>query len=169
MSRGEFRINEEIRARRVRLVDDAGNQLGQPTIEEARAMALERNLDLVEVAPEAEPPVCRLMDYGKYKYEQKKKTQQGHKKAHVVKIKEIRLRPMTEDHDFLVKVKHAKDFISHGDKVLVNMVFRGRQVVHAEIGRELMLRFGKELEGLVKVEKPMSMDGTHLTMCFTPK
>lgn len=162
-------MNEEIRARRVRVVDDAGNQLGLLTIEEARQAALERAHDLVEVAPDADPPVCRLMDYGKYKYEQRKKQQLGHKKAHVVKIKEIRLRPMTEEHDVQVKVRHAKDFLSHGDKVLVNMVFKGRQVVHAEIGRALMERFTKELEGLAKVEKPVSMDGQHLTVQFAPK
>lgn len=164
-----MRVNEEIKARQVRVVDDAGNQLGLLPIEQARQVALEKGMDLVEVAPEADPPVCRLMDFGKYKYQSRKKQQQGHKKAHVTKIKEIRLRPMTEEHDIQTKVRHAKDFLAHGDKVLINMVFKGRQVVHAEIGRALLERFAKELEGLCKVERGVSMDGQHLTVCFAPK
>jgi translation initiation factor IF-3 len=137
--------------------------------DDARRMAVERGLDLVEVAPEASPPVCKLLDYGKFKYQLKKKSHQAKRKQHKQQIKELRLRPITEEHDLQTKIKHARDFLSKGDKVLVNMVFRGREVVHRDIGSGMLNRMIKELEDVGKVEKGVTTEGPRLTLTLTPK
>lgn len=167
--KGEFRINEGIRVRQVRLIDDVGGQVGVIATEDARKMAVERGLDLVEVAPEANPPVCKLLDYGKFKYQLKKKSHQTKRKQHKQVIKELRVRPITEEHDLQTKIKHARGFLSHGDKVLVNMVFKGREVVHREIGAGILTRFLKELADVSKVEKGVTIEGPRLTLMLTPK
>lgn len=154
---------------RVRLIGDDGVQYGVIPTQEARQIADEKGFDLVEVSPDAEPPVCRLIDYGKFKYEQRKKTQDARKKQHVVHIKEIRLRPITEEHDLQTKIKHAKEFLSKGDKVVLDMVFRGRQMAHKEIGKEIVDRVVKELEEFGKLEQRLSMQGQHMTVTIAPK
>jgi translation initiation factor IF-3 len=152
----------------VRLVDDNGAVLIIP-IEEARRSADERGLDLVEVAPDADPPVCRLMDFGKFKYEQNKKARDAVRKHHVQKVKEIRLTPKTEEHDVETKIRHSRDFILHGDKVMVNMFFKGREIVHQEFGRTTMEKFIKALEDITKVEKPPKLEGHRLSLTLMPK
>jgi translation initiation factor IF-3 len=166
---GEFRINEEIRAKAVRLIDDEGKQLGILPIEQAKQAAEEKGVDLVEVARDADPPVCRLMDYGKFKYEQRKKVQIAKKKQKVVHVKEIRLRSITDEHDMMIKVNHAKEFLLHGDKVLVTMFFRGREMAHTDIGRAHMEKFVKELEAVGKIEKPLTMEGSRMYLVAMPK
>ena len=139
------------------MIDEKGEKLGIMDVAAALLIADERGLDLVEMAATAKPPTCKLMDYGKYKYEQKKKSH-GQKK-HVTRRKEIKLRPKTEEHDFTVKVNHAKRFLEKGHKVLVTMVFRGRESVHIDLGRELLVRFAKTLAECAKVEKEPSREG----------
>jgi translation initiation factor IF-3 len=167
--KGDFRINEQIRVKQVRLIDENGGQVGVVNTEDARKMALERAVDLVEVAPEANPPVCKLLNFGKFKYQLKKKSHQAKRKQHKQQLKELRLRPITEEHDLMTKVKHAREFLSNGDKVLFNMVFKGREVVHRDIGFTILNRFIKELEDICKVEKGVSTEGPRLTLTLMPK
>lgn len=163
----EPRINERIRIREVRLIDAEGNQVGiVPTID-AQRMAREAGLDLVEVAPDSRPPVCKILNYGKYKYEQKKK--QHTSKGHHAKIKEVRLRPGTDEHDYQVKLKRARKFLEQGDKVQLVLMFRGRQMVHKEIGRQLMERLVRDVQDLAKVERADRMEGKRMTMLLTRK
>ena len=131
----ELRINVEIRCKEVRLIDDAGEQLGVMAPREAAKIAAEKNLDLVEIAPNANPPVCRIMDYGKYKYEQSKREKEAKKNQKVISVKEVKLRPNIEDHDFLTKAKNASKFLAGGDKVKVTIMFRGREITHPELGQ----------------------------------
>lgn len=161
------RINEQIRLTPVRVVDHNGNMLGViPTIDALR-LAVDAGLDLVEVAPNERPPVCRILDYGKFKYEQKRKT---HQKAHHVQIKEIRLRPKTGDHDIEFKMKQARQFLEHKDKVKLNVMFRGRENAHHERGREILQQVITALEDLAKIEKPIGMEGGRsMTAVLTPK
>ncbi len=163
----EHRINEWIRIPRVRVVDDKGNMLGEMDTEAARAIARERGLDLVEVAPDARPPVCKILDYGKFKYEEKKKKHKA-AKQHAQELKEVRLRPLTGDHDLLTKLKHARGFLEEGDKVLFTVFFRGREQAHKEIGREMMARIAKELEDVAKVEHTISQMGPRMHMTLMP-
>ncbi len=151
------------------LVDDEGGRRGEVATEDARRMADERGLDLVEVAPQSNPPVCRLMDYGKFKYEQKKKSQGAKKKAHTSHIKEVRLRPLTDHHDVDIKIAHARGWLTHGDKVLITMTFRGREMAHQEIGREVMEKIMVKFEDIAKVESPMRRDGNRLNMTLVAK
>ena len=160
MSTKELRINERITARTVRLIGAAGEQLGTQPIEEARRLAEEAATDLVLVAPDADPPVCKIMDYGKYKYEMKKRQHEHHK--HQPEIKELRLRPKTEQHDLLVRVKQARQFIERGDRVLVNVFFRGREMAHADLGRAVLDRFVQEMQDIAKLERPPMMEGRRL-------
>ena len=138
-------MNDRIRVREVRLIDAEGKQVGIVPTEEARRMATEVGMDLVEVAAEARPPVCKIMDFGKYKYEQKKKTHAG-KKVHHARLKEVRLRPKTEDHDYDVKLRRAKEFLSKGDKVQLVLMFRGREMAHQDRGRRLLERMVHDLQ-----------------------
>jgi len=164
----ELRINEEIRCREVRLVDNQGQQLGVMPPREAVKIAAEKGLDLVEVAPTANPPVCRIMDYGKYKYEQSKKEREAKKNQRTITVKEVKLRPNIEDHDFQTKAKNAAKFLSGGDKVKVTIMFRGREITHPELGQELCRRFAEELQSVAKVEKAAKVEGRNMIMILAP-
>ena len=151
------------------MVSPDGEQLGIQPIREALRIAAEQNLDLVEVAPTAKPPVCRIMDYGRFKYEQAKKEKEARKKQKQVNIKEVKMRPRIEEHDFEVKAKNAERFLQDGDKVKATIMFRGREIVHQELGREVLDRLAAFLEGLAVVEKPARVEGRNMTMILTPK
>lgn len=153
----------------VRLIDAEGGQLGLMLTDEALKRARESGLDLVEVAPEAKPPVCKIMDYGKFKYEQKKKAHAAKTKQKVTHVKELRLRPKTEEHDLLVKVRKAKEFLADGDRVQVNMIFKGREMAHIELGKTLLERFATEIADVGKVDKPALLDGKRMTLSLAPK
>jgi len=152
----------------VRLIDQDGNQHGIVDTIKALEMAFERNLDLVEVAPMARPPVCKIMDYGKYKYDQAKRVKQAKKKQHQIQIKEVQFRPNIESHDYNFKKKHLIDFIDHGNKVKVQVIFRGREIVHQEIGRELLDKLIEDVKDVADVESPVRMEGRQLTCTFIP-
>jgi translation initiation factor IF-3 len=158
-----------IRAREVRVVDDEGGQLGILSIGDALAAAEQRGLDLVEVAPEAQPPVCRIMDYGKYKYQQSKRAAEAKKKQTRVEIKEVKMRPKTEEHDFLFKVKNARRFLEEGNKVKVTVMFRGREVTHPEFGRRLVERMITEVADIGQPESQAGMAGRFMTLVIAPK
>jgi len=158
-------MNERIRVREVRLIDAEGRQVGIVVTEEARRMATEAGMDLVEVAPDARPPVCKIMDFGKYKYEQRKK-HTGHK-VHHARLKEVRLRPKTEEHDYEVKLRHAKEFLAKGDKVQICLMFRGREIVHKDRGEALLQRFITDLADLAKVERSGPYEGKRMTVLLT--
>jgi len=162
-------VNTRIRAETARLISEQGEQLGILPLPTCLEMAREASLDLVEVAPNADPPVCRIMDFGKYKYELKKRTVEAKKRAHQLKTKEIRLRPKTDPHDLATKVDHARDFLAHNHKVLVNMLFRGREMQHVSLGRELVMRFATELEEVAKVEQTPRLEGRRMTLVLAPK
>ena len=149
------------------MIDENGKNLDIIDIEEARKLAEEAELDLVEVSPEANPPVCRILDYGKLKYQQKKKNQQKRKPN--AQQKEVRFRPRISENDIQVKLRQIKKFLSHGDKVLVNMNFRGREMVHIDIAREIMNRIATEVEELAKVEKNPKLEGRRMVMVLIPK
>jgi translation initiation factor IF-3 len=162
-------VNEAIKAKEVRLIAEDGTQLGVVPIAEALARASDAGLDLVEVAPTAAPPVCKIIDYGKYKYEQKKKAHESRKHHHAMQIKEIRLRPRTDIHDVLVKAHHAREFFVKGDRVLVTMFFRGREAAHIEIGKEHIVQFVKAVEDVAKVEKDVTIEHDRLSILLVPK
>jgi len=152
----------------VRVIDPDGEQIGILPIDQALKTAEELGLDLVEVAPLARPPVCRIMDYGKFKYEEQRKAREARKKQHQVQIKEVKMRPGIEDHDFDFKTRHARRFLEEGNKVKVTMMFRGRQMAHPEIGREVMDRVIKEIQDVGKVESPPAMEARSMTMVLAP-
>jgi len=167
VSTKELRRNERITASEVRLVGAAGEQLGIKEIGVAQQLADEAGVDLVLVAPDATPPVCKIMDYGKFKYQQKKRQHEQHK--HQPQMKELRLRPKTEDHDLMVRVRKAREFLDRGDRVLVNLRFRGREMAHIDLGAALLKRFATELEDIAKVEKMPSMEGRRMVMVLSKK
>ncbi len=169
MNQEELRINDRIRISPIRLIDENGAQLGIMPTEEARVMASERGLDLVEVAPQARPPVCRLMDFGKYKYEQARKLREAKKKQHTITVKEVKLRPKIEEHDLDFKLRHARRFLEEGDKVKFTLWFRGREVTHPELGRRVLERVLGELEDLGVVEAKISHEGRTMTMLLAPR
>ena len=162
------RVNERIRVREVRVVDSNGDQLGVLTTEVAMARAKDQGLDLVEVAEKARPPVCKIMDFGKYKYEEKLKQRQNAKKQHKVVLKEVRLRPKTGEHDYQVKLKHARRFLTRGYKVQVNILFRGRERAHTDIARGHCTRMAEDLVDLGRVESPAKMEGYRMIMILGP-
>ena len=164
-----MRINEEIRAREVRVVADDGEQLGIMSGRDALNLALERHMDLVEIAPNAKPPVCRIMDYGKYRYEQQKRDKEARKKQKTFDVKEVKLRPGIEDHDFDVKFKNAVRFLEDGDKVKVTIMFRGRALSHPELGEVLLIKMAKKLEGLAVIERAAKLEGKNMIMIVAPK
>lgn len=166
----DLRTNEKIRVREVRLIDDEGNQKGiLPTIE-ALKMAQDRGLDLVEVAPNARPPVCKLIDYGKYKFEQEKKNRESKKKQKVVKLKEVRMQPKIETHDLEFKTKHIRDFLEGGNKVKVTIRFRGREMAHTELGRDVLVKIMDLLgEDCFNLDKSPMMEGRFMSMILSPK
>ncbi|MGB3241686.1 MAG: translation initiation factor IF-3 [Candidatus Omnitrophota bacterium] len=163
------RVNQRIRVPKVRLVDEEGNQLGVADIRAALDKAKEAGLDLVEVAPNTDPPVCRIMDYSKYKYEQEKKRKLAKKKQHVVHIKEIRFKARIEEHDYQVKLKHIKEFLERKDKVRVSLRLRGREMAHRELGMELMGRIAKDISALGEIDSEPKWMGRTLNMSITPK
>lgn len=169
ISRESLRINEEIRIREVRVTSANGDQLGIMPTREALRMAEEQHLDLVEVAPKAKPPVCRIMDFGKYRYEQQKREKEARKKQKIVTIKEVKLRPNIEQHDFEVKLKNAFRFIEEGNKVKVTIMFRGRELSHPELGKDVLDRVAARLGDLVSVEKGAKLEGKNMTMIVAPK
>ncbi|CAH2031527.1 translation initiation factor IF-3 [Trichlorobacter ammonificans] len=162
-------INHSIRAHEVRVVADDGEQLGILTLREALEAAEARQLDLVEVSPTAQPPVCRIMDYGKFKYQQSKKQQESRKKQVQVQVKEVKIRPKTDDHDLDFKVKHVRRFLEEGNKAKVTLVFRGREITHQDIGRAVIERFASELADVGVVEVQPRVDGRQLFMIIAPK
>ncbi len=165
----ELQINEEIREREVRLIDVDGDQLGIVSIKKALDVAYDRKLDLVNVAPNAKPPVCRIMDYGKYKYELAKKEKEARKNQKVINVKEIRLTPNIESHDLNVKARRANEFLKSGDKVKVSVRFRGREMGHTNIGRVVLDNFAELTKELGVIEKPAKMEGRNMTMFLAPK
>ncbi|MFO1052075.1 MAG: translation initiation factor IF-3 [Planctomycetota bacterium] len=163
------RINQRIRVKQVRLVDDEGNMKGIVEINDALAMAAEKGLDLVEIAPDQRPPVCRLMDFGKFKYEQKKKEQASRRKQHHVQVKEVRVRPKIAEHDIEVKVKKAREFLEEGDKVQINCLFRGREMMHKDLGIKIMRDVYQRLQDIAKVEREPQEEGRRLVMLITKR
>jgi translation initiation factor IF-3 len=151
------------------VIDVEGEQLGIMPVEQALATAEERGLDLVEVAPNARPPVCRIMDYGKFKYEEARKARQARKKQHTVQVKEVKFRPGIESHDFEFKVRHARRFLEEGNKVRATMMFRGRQMAHPELGREVLARVAEAVDDVGKVESVPTMEGRNMTMILAPR
>lgn len=164
-----MRINERIRVREVRVIDDEGEQLGVMTPFEAIKIARERGLDLVEVAPQAQPPVCRIIDYGKFQYEQKKKAHEAKKKQVVIEVKEIKFRPATDDHDYNFKMKHAKEILQDGNKVKATVRFRGREITHKELGMKLLVRLEQDLAESGAIEVRPRVEGMMMTAIFAPK
>jgi translation initiation factor IF-3 len=165
----DLRINESIRMREVRLIDAEGNQKGiLPTIEALR-MAREAGLDLVEIAPQAQPPVCKLLDYGKYKFDLEKKTRESRKHQKQVRIKEIRMQPKIDGHDLEFKTRHVREFLDEGNKVKVTVRFRGRELAHTELGKVVLDRILEKLEGNFLLERAAQMEGRTMSLLLNPK
>ncbi|UQZ88378.1 translation initiation factor IF-3 [Deltaproteobacteria bacterium Smac51] len=162
-------INEHIRAREVRVINDNGDQLGILSIDEALRAAQEAGLDLVEVAPEAEPPVCRVMDFGRYKYQQSKKTAESRKKSSVIEIKEVKFRPKTGEHDYQFKFRNIQKFLAEKNKVKVSLMFRGREIAHADLGLAILQRVLEELGDTVVAEQAPKLEGRNMIMVLSPK
>lgn len=165
----DLRINEEIRVKEVRLVSGDGEQLGIVPIKEALRMAQEKELDLVEVSANAKPPVCRIMDYGKYRYEQSKREKEARKKQRIISVKEIKLRPNIEDHDLDTKSKNIARFLKDGDKVKVTMMFRGREMAHSELGKQLLDKVAVEMQEIANIERHPKIEGRNMIMILAPK
>ncbi|HJR41297.1 MAG TPA: translation initiation factor IF-3 [Gemmatimonadaceae bacterium] len=162
-------MNRQIRISPLRVIAPDGSQMGILDLEAALAAAEAQGLDLVEVAPMARPPVVRIMDYGKFKFEQAKMARQAKKKQHVIHLKEVKYRPGIDDHDFATKTRHARRFLDEGNKVKVTMMFRGRQVAHPELGREVLDRVAAELADIGKIETDAKLEGKNMTMIIAPK
>ncbi|MCA0376361.1 MAG: translation initiation factor IF-3 [Gemmatimonadetes bacterium] len=162
-------MNRQIRISPVRVIGADGSQLGILEVDAALSMAQELGLDLVEVAAAARPPVVRIMDYGKFKFEQAKQARLAKKKQHVIHLKEVKYRPGIDDHDFDTKTRHARKFLEDGNKVKVTLMFRGRQIAHPELGRAVVERVSQELADLAKVESAPTMEGKSMTMILAPK
>ncbi len=169
IAKKEVQINEQIRDNELRIIGADGAQLGVMSAREAQNLADEAGLDLVKIAPTAVPPVCRIMDYGKYRFEQAKKEKEARKNQHIVDIKEVRLGLNTDIGDFNTKVNQASKFLQHGDKVKVSIRFRGREMGHPEMGLESMRRFAEALAEVSNIEKPAKLEGRHMLMFLAPK
>ena len=163
------RVNGEIRAPQVRLIDENGDMVGVVSAREALEMAEEASLDLIEISPNAVPPVAKISDYGKYKYEAQKKAHEARKHQKVIEVKEIKMRPNIDDHDYEVKMKAMKRFIEEGDKVKVTMRFRGRELAHQELGMNVLMRVRDDLDKVAKIEQHPRMEGRQMTMVMSPK
>jgi translation initiation factor IF-3 len=163
------RINEDIRAREVRLIDQSGQNVGVVATTDALARAVEAALDLVEISPDADPPVAKILDYGKYKYQEQKKAAEARKRQKIVEIKEIKMRPSIDDHDYDVKMRSIKRFFDEGDKVKVTLRFRGREMAHQELGWEVLQRVKADTEPLAKVESEPRMEGRQMVMVLAPR
>jgi len=165
----QVRVNERIRAKEIRVVDDEGKQLGIMTPQQAIEIARGRDLDLVEVAPQATPPVCRIIDFGKYLYEQKKRAHEAKRKQVVIEVKEIKFRPATDDHDYNFKMKHAQEILKDGNKVKATVRFKGREITHKELGVSLLDRLTLDLAECGIVEFRPRLEGMQMMVVFAPK
>ncbi len=167
----EYRVNRQIRAREVRLIDENGKQVGIVPLQEALKMAEEKGLDLVEIAPQANPPVCKILDYGKFLYELKKKEKEARKKQkeHAIEVKDMMLSLRIDEHDLKVKLKHMREFLEDGDKVRVRIRFKGREHLHPELGDRLANRIIQELSDVGQLEAPVKKEGNFLTFSLLPK
>ena len=164
-----MQINEEITDKEVRLIGNDGEQLGIVSAAQAQKLAAEKNLDLVKIAPQAKPPVCKIMDYGKYRFEQSKREKEAKKNQRVIEIKEIRLSPNIDVHDFDTKVGHARKFLSAGNKIKVSIRFRGREMTHTDLGLTIMAQFAEKCADIASVEKPAKLEGRQMLMFLAPK
>ncbi|MFL5521763.1 MAG: translation initiation factor IF-3, partial [Gemmatimonadales bacterium] len=162
-------INRQIRISPVRVIDQDGGQLGVLAVEEALALAQERGLDLVEVAATARPPVVKIMDYGKYKFEEAKAARAAKKKQHIIHLKEVKYRPGIDDHDFDFKTRHAREFLQDGNKVKVTMMYRGRQLAHLELGKAVLDRVAAAVADIGKIEADAKLEGRNMTMVLAPR
>jgi translation initiation factor IF-3 len=162
-------MDEQIKSPEARVIDEDGKQVGIIPISEALAMARDKDLNLVEVSPEAKPPVCKIMDFGKFKYQQKKKDHKAKQKQHQVVVKEIRVRPKTDKHDIETKIRIARGFLEKGNKVQVNMLFRGREMMHLEVGKQVMNTILEALIDLSKVERLPTLEGRRMVMMLSSK
>jgi len=166
----DLRINEQIRVREVRLIDEEGNQKGIVSTREALDMAKEAGVDLVEVAPQSKPPVCKILNYGKYKFDLEKKTREQKKKQKLVKLKEVRMQPKIEKHDLAFKTKHVQEFLDEGNKVKVTIRFRGREMAHTELGKVVLDKLIELLEeGSFSIDNQPRMEGRFMSMLLSPK
>jgi translation initiation factor IF-3 len=165
----KLRINRMIRGREVRVIGPDGEHLGIVSVDEALAMAIARELDLVEVSPDADPPVCKIIDYGKFRYQQDKRGREAKKKQHSVQVKEVRMRPKTEENDYQVKSRQIRRFLEEGNKAKVSMRFRGREHEHAELGQRKLERLMLEMQDVANVEQAPQMEGRVITMVLAPK
>ena len=165
----EASINWDIRAPEVRVIDSEGKQVGVLPLKEALKIAEEQGLDLVEVSPTAKPPVCRIMNYGKYKYQQSKRSQEARKHQTIIHVKEVKVRPNTEEHDFQFKLRHVKRFLGEGNKVKISMLFRGREIAHPEFGKEKLSRLIEELKDIMVVEQAPRLEGRNMVTILSPK
>ena len=162
-------MNEKIRAPEVRVIGHDGQQLGIIPIRKALELAAMEHLDLVEVAPNAAPPVCKVMDYGKFKYQQNKRSQEAKKKQTVIQVKEVKIRPKTDEHDLQVKIRHIKRFLGQKDKAKVTILFRGREIAYADQGTKVLERIKEELKDEIIIEQQPKMEGRNLIMIVAPK
>lgn len=163
------RINEAIRAKEVRLITETGENIGVVSQVDALARATAAGLDLVEVSPDAQPPVCKILDYGKFKYQEQKKAAEARKNQKIVEVKEIKMRPTIDDHDYDVKMRSIKRFFDEGDKVKVTLRFRGREMAHQQLGMQLLQRVKAELQELSKVESEPRLEGRQMVMVLAPR
>lgn len=163
------RVNTQIRISPVRLIDQDGEQVGVVPVEEALSAARARGLDLVEVAPMARPPVVKIMDYGKYRFEQAKAARAARKKQHTIQVKEVKYRPGISEHDFEFKTRHARAFLEEGNKVKLTMMFRGRQITHPELGQEVLDRVYEVVKDVAKIETASKLEGRNMTMVLAPR
>jgi translation initiation factor IF-3 len=168
-SRDGPRVNDEITAMNIRLVDERGQMAGVVSLREALERAVEAGLDLVEIAPTASPPVCKILDYGKFKYEEQKKKNEARKKQKVIEIKEIKLRPTIDDNDYRIKMRAMQRFLEEGDKVKVTLRFRGRELAHQDLGMAVLIRVRDDLDPVAKVEQMPKMEGRQMVMVVAPK
>jgi len=169
ISKEQHLVNEAIRAQEVRLIGPNGNQLGIKPLKEALRMAQELDLDLVNVAPHAKPPVCRILDYGKFRYEQSKKEKEARKKQKVIQVKEIRLSPAIEENDVKTKLKSVRKFLQKGDKVKLTIRFRGREITHKELGKQILERMANEVNDCSEIERQPKLEGKQMIMILSPK
>ncbi|KAA5605199.1 translation initiation factor IF-3 [Roseospira marina] len=163
------RVNEAIRVPQVRLIDEDGENVGVVPAREAMQRALDAGLDLVEISPNADPPVCKILDYGKFKYEAQKKKNEAKKRQRVIEVKEIKLRPNIDEHDYAVKMKNCHKFLSDGDKVKVTLRFRGREMAHQDLGMKVLIRVRDDMAELAKVEQLPKMEGRQMIMVMAPR
>ena len=168
-SKGGPRVNEDIDVPNVRLIGADGENIGVVTAREAMDLADEAGLDLVEISPNADPPVCKILDYGKYKYEAQKKKNEAKKKQKIIDVKEIKLRPNIDDHDYDVKMRNMRRFLGDGDKVKVTLRFRGREMAHQELGADVLKRVKADIDEIAKVEQEAKMEGRQLVMVMAPR